>query len=344
MNKKTELIYYLAATFGITYIIEYVGLWKSGILNGIIQLTLTPELQVALSFVMFIPALVAIIMNRFITRQDTYKGKAAWFINYYLLLTAEFLISFIAITVMQLHQSYPITITIIGVATSLSSILGTALLLALNYKAQWKADLEQSKLHLGSIKHFLLYGLLLVAFLTLGSYLDLFTGLGVELPIEFNTLLMGVLNSIIFGPVLGLTTGVFGEEYGWRIYLQNLLTELFGRPFGVLILGTIWGLWHAPVVMFGWTYPGYGLVGVVIFTVFTIISGYYLSNATLESSNVWVPAYLHAVINGYSTFTLNLVLFNDSVLNFRYGIYGLGILGLISLGLTMRNRKLWEES
>ena len=99
MNKKTELVSYLILTFGITYIIQYIGLLNGEILNGGYQIGLTPELQTALGFVMFIPALVAITINRFIIRRDTYKGKAVWFTNYYLLLTAEFLIGFISITV-----------------------------------------------------------------------------------------------------------------------------------------------------------------------------------------------------------------------------------------------------
>ena len=108
-----------------------------------------------------------------------------------------------------------------------------------------------------------------MAFLTLGTYLDLFTGLGVELQVESNTLLLGIFNNIIIGPIFGFTSGLFGEEYGWRIYLQDLVTDLYGRRFGVLMVGVIWGLWHAPVVLYGWTYPGYGVLGILVFVVFT---------------------------------------------------------------------------
>ena len=344
MNKKTELVCYLAVTFSITYIIQYIGLLKGGILSDGVQAGMTPELQTALGFVMLIPALVAITMNRFITRRDTYKGKAVWFTNYYLLIAAEFLIAFVAVTVLQLHNTYSNTLMVFGAVTSITSILGTILLLALNSKTKWREDLEHAKLQIGGIKPYLLYGVLLVAFMTLGTYLDLFAGLGVGLGIEFNTLVLGVVNSLVLGPILGITTGVFGEEYGWRVYLQDLLTELYGKPIGILLVGVIWGLWHAPVVFYGWTYPGYGVLGIIVFIVFTTIAGFYLSHATFISGNVWVPAYLHAVINGYSNFTLNLVMMNDSVLNFRFGIYGLAILGVITLGLILRNRKIWEAS
>ena len=344
MNKKTELVCFLALTIGISYVIQYMGLLKGGILSGGYQVGMTPELQLALGFVMFIPALAAIVMNRFIVKRDVYKGKSVWLINYYLLISAEFFAGFIAITLLGLHNVYPSVLTAFGIATSITSLLGTLLLIALNSKEKWRKDLEYAKLQIGGIKQYLLYGMLLVAFLSLGTYLDLFTGLGVAIGADFNAILLGAFNTIILGPLVGITTGVFGEEYGWRIYLQDLLTELYGKPVGILLVGIVWGLWHAPVVFCGWTYPGYGAFGVLMFVIFTTVSGFYLSHATFESGNVWVTAYLHAVINGFSNLTITLVTINDSVLNFRLGIYGLAILGVIVLGLIMRKRSLWEAN
>jgi len=42
----------------------------------------------------------------------------------------------------------------------------------------------------------------------------------------------------------------FGEEYGWRYFLQPILQEHFGMRKGVLILGVFWGLWHLPLNLF----------------------------------------------------------------------------------------------
>ena len=39
----------------------------------------------------------------------------------------------------------------------------------------------------------------------------------------------------------------FGEEYGWRYFLQPMLQKRFGLKGGVLLLGVIWGLWHLPL-------------------------------------------------------------------------------------------------
>ena len=51
----------------------------------------------------------------------------------------------------------------------------------------------------------------------------------------------------------------FGEEYGWRYYLQPLLQSRFGKRRGVILLGVVWGLWHLPVNFFYYS-PGTGLI------------------------------------------------------------------------------------
>jgi membrane protease YdiL (CAAX protease family) len=47
----------------------------------------------------------------------------------------------------------------------------------------------------------------------------------------------------------------FGEEYGWRGYLLPRLLPL-GEIRASLILGTVWALWHLPVLLAGVLYPG----------------------------------------------------------------------------------------
>lgn len=43
---------------------------------------------------------------------------------------------------------------------------------------------------------------------------------------------------------------MFGEEYGWRCYLQPILQNRFGPRRGVLLLGLLWGLWHLPLNLY----------------------------------------------------------------------------------------------
>lgn len=68
-------------------------------------------------------------------------------------------------------------------------------------------------------------------------------------------------------PLSGLAA-MFGEEYGWRGFLQDEMENL-GRRWAALLIGFIWGVWHIPVILSGvHTYPpttlGLGL-GVIFF-------------------------------------------------------------------------------
>ena len=54
----------------------------------------------------------------------------------------------------------------------------------------------------------------------------------------------------------------FGEELGWRGYLLPKLMPL-GKTKAYLLMGVIWGLWHAPLVLIGFNYPGYPILGVL---------------------------------------------------------------------------------
>lgn len=344
MSKCRELALFLTLTFGITYLVQYTGLAKGDILNGGYLGSLPPELTVAFQLAMYIPALVAIVLNRFVVKRDLYTGKAMWFINYYLLLTTEMFLSFMAVTILGLHNTNPIILPIIGSVTAITGLTGTILLFALNLKPKWRTDLVKAKLSLGNIRHYLVYGGFLALFLTIGAILDQYTGLGYNPNIDHTSLLTGAFNALLLAPVLGLTTGVFGEEYGWRIYLQDLLVERYGKRFGVGLLGIIWGLWHAPVVLAGWTYPGYGFTGLLVFIVFATIVGALLSHGTFASGTVWVAAFVHAINNGYGNFTLNLVTFYDPVYNFRLGIYGLSVLAVLIFGIILFEKKLWTKT
>ena len=47
----------------------------------------------------------------------------------------------------------------------------------------------------------------------------------------------------------------FGEEYGWRGYLLPKLLPL-GEVKAAVIVGLIWGPWHAPILIAGLNYSG----------------------------------------------------------------------------------------
>ncbi len=101
----------------------------------------------------------------------------------------------------------------------------------------------------------------------------------------------------------------FGEEYGWRYYLQPILQKRFGMRRGVLLLGVVWGLWHIFLDFFYYTTPDRGLIMTVSQIIGCVGLGIFFAWAYLKTENIWVPTILHflnnnlilLVANEYST-------------------------------------------
>lgn len=88
----------------------------------------------------------------------------------------------------------------------------------------------------------------------------------------------------------------FGEEFGWRYFLQPRLQKLYGKRFGVIILGIIWGIWHAPLcfMLYSPQTPIHCVIGHIATCIFL---GIYLGYAYMKTENVWAPMLLHMVNN-----------------------------------------------
>ena len=112
--------------------------------------------------------------------------------------------------------------------------------------------------------------------------------------------------TIVWAPVLFLATltisplanGLLGlgEELGWRGYLLPKLMVL-GKPKAYSILGVIWGLWHLPLIIIGFAYPGHPLLGVPVFIALTIALGIYLNELTLRHRSSVLAGWAHGVFN-----------------------------------------------
>lgn len=89
----------------------------------------------------------------------------------------------------------------------------------------------------------------------------------------------------------------FGEEYGWRAYLQPILQQRFGLRRGVLLLGVVWGLWHLPLNLFYYATPQNGFLSLLYQFVTCITLGVFFAYAYMKTDNVWVPVILHFLNN-----------------------------------------------
>jgi membrane protease YdiL (CAAX protease family) len=106
-----------------------------------------------------------------------------------------------------------------------------------------------------------------------------------------------------FGAVLGalatalaLTPVIFGEELGWRSYLQPRL--LASRPvLGAVTVGAIWGTWHLPAVLLGLEPHQHGGWSIALFPWFMIPFSIILGWLWQRTGTVWVPALAHSSVN-----------------------------------------------
>lgn len=89
----------------------------------------------------------------------------------------------------------------------------------------------------------------------------------------------------------------FGEEYGWRYFLQPLLQKRFGPIFGVLLVGVLWGLWHLPINLFYYSASGYAFQSVLAQQITCITLGIFMAYTYMKTNNIWVPIIQHFLNN-----------------------------------------------
>ena len=136
------------------------------------------------------------------------------------------------------------------------------------------------------------------------------------------------VQTILQGSLIGLVV-VFGEEYGWRGFLQGQLIRL-GKKRGVLLVGLIWSVWHYPIIWMGHNFPGQPVAGTIAMTIFCVLFAFVLGHAMLKTGSIWLVAFMHAIANQTASF-FNALIYttSDPVFSFGLGLYGMATLSVI---------------
>ena len=118
---------------------------------------------------------------------------------------------------------------------------------------------------------------------------------------EFGKIMANPTTWIIFFTVLVnfflSVVAFFGEEYGWRYYLQPLLQKKFGLKGGVILLGCVWAVWHLPIDFFYYTTPDMGLAALASQFITCISLGIFMAYTYMKTQNIWVPIIIHFLNN-----------------------------------------------
>ncbi|BDQ33227.1 CPBP family intramembrane glutamic endopeptidase [Pseudodesulfovibrio portus] len=138
--------------------------------------------------------------------------------------------------------------------------------------------------------------------------------------------------SMVLGPLINLIFGI-GEEVGWRGFLLPRLLPM-GKANAYLVLGVIWGLWHAPLVWAGFNYPGYPMNGIAMMCVLSVAFGFFLNEMTLHYQSSILAGFIHGAFNAQG-FGVWLWIFPDvhPILGGPFGLVGAAcwlVLGLVT--------------
>ena len=105
---------------------------------------------------------------------------------------------------------------------------------------------------------------------------------------------------IIASPINALAA--IGEEIGWRGWLLPRL-EPMGIVPAIVVSGVIWGLWHAPLILLGYNYPGapaWQALGCM--SAMCTVAGIFLAWLRWRSVSVLPCAVAHGAINASAGF------------------------------------------
>ena len=155
---------------------------------------------------------------------------------------------------------------------------------------------------LGTILYFLLYPNQFDSEFTLLKEL-LAASENVEKVEPWIIVMMQIGASILSAPLIN-SIFTFGEEFGWRGYLQQKLLPMGPRKT-MVAMGVIWGVWHWPLIAmghnYGLEYAGAPWLGMLVMIWFTFTNGVFLSFVTLRGKSVWPAVVGHAAINGIAS-------------------------------------------
>jgi uncharacterized protein len=324
---------FIGLTFALTWLLDLV-LYLNGGLKS-------PSVSITLQLQMLLPAFSAMLLGMFFFKNSpiyfkTNHSASRWFVWYFLIFTVLYIaaaaVSFVKPDLTQILSSVMLA----------PGVLGMILVLVLR-AVGGKGTFAKVGMGGGKAVLWLLYGLAILLFAGLQTALNWLFKMGqvpdislylsqaaaTGMPANVFMIVLTV-QTVILGPFLGLLI-TFGEEYGWRGYLQPALMGL-GRVRGVALVGLIWGVWHWPVIWMGYNYPGHPYLGSLFMVLFSTGLAFLLGYAVLKAKGVWIAAFLHALVNqSFSYFMGFIYTPRDITFSFGLGLPGLAVLALLVL-------------
>jgi membrane protease YdiL (CAAX protease family) len=152
---------------------------------------------------------------------------------------------------------------------------------------------------------------------------------------------IGLFLGLVAGPTVNAVAG-FGEELGWRGLLQRELGFL-GFWKSSALIGFIWGLWHAPIILQGHNYPQHRIVGVFMMTAFCVLLAPVFSYVRLKAKSVIAAAIIHGSLNATAGVAIAVIEGGSDLTVGLQGLPGFITLAVINLGIFAYERFVARE-
>ena len=147
---------------------------------------------------------------------------------------------------------------------------------------------------------------------------------------------LGLLQGLIAGITVNAVAG-FGEELGWRGLLQREF-RFMGFWKSSALIGVIWGIWHAPLVLHGHNYPHYPVAGVFMMTILTVLLAPVFAYIRLKANSVIAAAIIHGSFNAVGALPLVVIKGGSDLTVGITGFAGFIVLVLVNITLFIYDR------
>lgn len=147
---------------------------------------------------------------------------------------------------------------------------------------------------------------------------------------------IGLLQGLVAGITINAVAG-FGEELGWRGFLQREFAYM-GFWKSSMLIGFIWGVWHAPIILRGHNYPEHPVIGVFMMIAWCILLAPIFSYIRLGAKSVIAAAIVHGSLNGTAGLAIMVVKGGNDLIIGVTGLAGFIVLVLVNFGLFVYDR------
>ncbi len=264
-QKKNDIIIFLASTFLLTFLAGFYFYFNKNNFNA----------NFLGAVIMLFPA-TSVGITKIITNKN--KNLPYLFYGIYFAMILFYMVY------IYLIKNQIIDEIIGGQILSIAILIGSILLFLVDNKKLSINNLEFKK----NLKTSILLNLLFVALII------------IQILIRHQSIIFNIKSvvSFLISPIIVLLTLVnfFGQEFGFRYFLQGRLQKIFGKKLGVIILGLIWGIFY--IIPFYLMYDFDNFKFIILERIIScIFLSIFMGYVYMKTENIWAVTWIHGLNN-----------------------------------------------